>query len=65
MGEGPIHDINCSVSAVEERFNIKFSKTKTKFCSSVHCNSDNGYLFANGNKISKFKANNKNVNFPT
>ena len=28
-------------------------------------NGDNSYLFVNGKKIFKFKANNKNVNFPT
>ena len=36
---------------------------------SLHCNSDNSYLFVNGNEIYKFKykykfkASNKNVNF--
>ena len=28
-------------------------------------NGDNSYLFVNGKKIYKFKANNKNVNFPS
>ena len=30
-----------------------------------HYNADNSYLFVNGKEIFKFKANNKNVNFPT
>ena len=31
----------------------------------THNNADNTYLFANGKEIFKFKADNKNVNFPT
>ena len=30
----------------------------------MHYNADNSYLFVNGNEIFKFKADNKNVNFP-
>ena len=32
---------------------------------SLHYNADNSYLFVNGKEAFKFKANNKNVNFPT
>ena len=32
---------------------------------SLHFNGDNSYLFVNGKEIFKFKAYNKNVNFPT
>ena len=35
------------------------------FFLSLHCNADNSYLFVNENEIFKFKADNKNVNFPT
>ena len=31
----------------------------------LHYNADNSYLFANEKEIFKFKAENKNVNFPT
>ena len=31
---------------------------------SLHYNDDNSYLFLNGKEIFKFKAENKNVNFP-
>ena len=31
----------------------------------LHYNADNSYLFVNGKEIFKFKADNKNVNFPT
>ena len=32
---------------------------------SLHYNCDNSYLFVNGKVIYKFKADNKNFNFPT
>ena len=32
---------------------------------SLHYNDDNSYLFVNGKEIIKFKADSKNVNFPT
>ena len=48
----------------QKKFDINFSKSKTKFCLSLHFNSDNSYLFVNGKDIYKFKASNKNANFP-
>ena len=49
----------------KKMFSINFSKTNTKICLTLHYNSDNSYLFVNGKEISKFKAGNKYVNFPT
>ena len=40
-------------------------KQRKKFGLSLHYNGDNSYLFVYGKEICKFKANNKNVNFPT
>ena len=48
-----------------EKNYINFTGATTKFCSSLHYNADNSYLFVNGKEIFKFKADNKNVNFPT
>ena len=31
----------------------------------LHCNSDNSFLFVNGKEIFKFKAKNRNNDFPT
>ena len=31
----------------------------------LHCNVDNSYFFVNGKERYKFKASNRNVNFPT
>ena len=47
------------------KFDINFSTAKTKLCLNLHYNSDNSYLFVNGKEIYKFKASNKNVNFPS
>ena len=50
-------------SVHQKKNNINFSKAKTKFCLCLHYNSDDSYLFVNGNEIYKFKASNKNFNF--
>ena len=47
-----------------KKFSIKFSKARRKFCFSLDYG-DNSYLFVNEEKIFKFKADNKNVTFPT
>ena len=65
LGEGDTFGINGSFGAPEKKFSINFSKANTKFCLGLHYNADNSYLFVNGKDIFKFKANNKNVNFPT
>ena len=65
LGEGPTDDINGSAGAEEKEFSINFSEAKTKFCLSLHYHGDDSYLFANEKKPYKFKADNKNLNFPT
>ena len=65
LGEGPTYGINWSFGSPEKKFSINFIKTKGKFCWSLQYNADNSYLFFNEKEIFKFKANNKNVNFPT
>ena len=65
LGEGSTDNINGSVGTVEKKFNINFSKAKTKFCLSLHYNGDNSYLFINEKKSYNFKVNNKNLNFLT
>ena len=59
LGEGPIDDINDSISAAEKKFSIIFSKVKTKLCLSLHYNGDDSYLFVNKKAIYKFKADKK------
>ena len=63
LGEGDTFSINGSFGAPEKKC-INFSKAKTKFCLSLHYNSSNSYLFVNWKEFYKFKASNKNINFP-
>ena len=64
-GEGPTYGISGSFGSPDKKFSINFSKASTKFCLSLHYNARYSYLFFNGKEIFKFKAGNKNVNFPT
>ena len=64
LGLGQTYGINGRFGSPEKNFNIIFTKTNTKFCLSLHYNADNSYLFVNGKETIKFKADNKNVNFP-
>ena len=49
----------------KKKLSINFTKANTKFCLSLHYNADNSDLFVNGKEIFKFKADNKNIKFPT
>ena len=40
-------------------------KHTKNFVRGLHSNADKSYLFVNGKEIFKFKASNKNINFPT
>ena len=48
-----------------KQFSVNFTKANTNFCLKLHYNVGKRYLLVNGKGIFKFKANNKNVNFPT
>ena len=64
LGEGSSFGIDGSFGSPDKKDRISFSKVRTRFYLSLHYNDDNSYLFVNGKKIFKFKANNKNANFP-
>ena len=42
-------------------YSINFTVTKNKFCSSLHYNGANSYLFVNGQEIIKFKAKDSEI----
>ena len=42
-------------------YSINFTVTKTKFCSSMHYNGANSYLFVNGTEIYKFQAKDSKI----
>ena len=64
-GQLPADHINDSVDTAEQKLSINFTKTKTKLCLSLHYNGGNTYLYYNGKRIDKFKADNQNIDFPT
>ena len=56
LGEGPTQGLDDTTLTAEERYSINFTKSRKKFCLSLHYNGANSYLFVNGTKIIKFKA---------
>ena len=66
LSKSPTYGINENFGSPEKTFFFYFTRANTKFCYQFCINyADNSYLFANGQEIFKFKADNKNVNFPT
>ena len=65
LSEFPTYGINGSFESPAKKVSTNFTWANTKFCLSLHCNAYNSYLFINRQEIFKFKADNKNVNFPT
>ena len=55
LGRGPTKGSESTLTA-EKMYSINFTVTKKKFCSSLHYNGGNGYLFFNSTEIIKFKA---------
>ena len=56
---------NGNFGLLKKKFSINFSKANSRLCQGLHYNADNSYLFVNRKALFKFKADNKNVNFPT
>ena len=65
LGEGPTFGINGRFGSPEKKFSINLSKANKKFCLSLNYNADTSSLFVNEKEIFTFKADNKNVNFPS
>ena len=42
-------------------YSINFTARKNRFCSSLHYNGENSYLFVNGKKIVKFKGKDSEI----
>ena len=60
LGRGPTQRLESTLTA-EKMYSLNFTVTKKKFCPSLHYNGANGYLFANGTKIYKFKAKDSEI----
>ena len=65
LGERQTFGINGSFGLTKKKVSINFSKANTIFCFSLPYNVYSSYSFVNRKEIFTFKANNKNVNFPT
>ena len=60
LGKGPTQGLEHTLTA-EKLYSINFTITEKKFCSSLHCNRANSYLFVNGTEIYKFKAKDSEI----
>ena len=56
LGEGPTQGLHGTTLTAEKIYSITFTKSRNKFCLTLHYNAANSYLFVNGIEIIKFKA---------
>ena len=61
LGKDFTQEINDTTIYAEITYSINFTKSKVKFCLSLHYNGDNSYLFVNGTKICKFNAKDSEI----
>ena len=55
LGKDFIQGIDGTTNYEEKMYSINFTKSKTRFCLSLHYNKENSYLFVNGTEIYKFE----------
>ena len=60
LGKGSAQGLEHTLTA-EKMYSISFTVTRKKFCSSLHYNGANSYLFVNGTKIYKSKAKDSEI----
>ena len=65
LGKGDTFDINGRFVAPEKNLILILVKQRQFFFLISYYNADNSCLIVNGNEIYKFKASNKNDNFPS
>ena len=56
LGKGPTKGLYDTMMTAEAEYSINFSRSKRKFCLSLHYNGSNNFLFVNATKIYQFKA---------
>ena len=54
LGKDFMQGINGTTIYAEKMYSINFTKSKIRFCLSLHYNGDNSYIFVNGTEICKF-----------
>ena len=60
-GKDIIQGINGTTIYAEKTYSINFTKSRARFCLSLHYNGDNSYLFVNATEICKFKAKDSEI----
>ena len=50
LGEGPTQGSDDTTLTAEAQYSINFSRSKRKFCLSLHYNGSNSFLFVNAKK---------------
>ena len=61
LGKGTTWGLDNTTLTAEAEYSINFSKSERKFCSSLHYNESNSFLFVNTTKIHPFKAKNSEI----
>ena len=61
LGKGPTQGLEHTLTA-EKLHLINFTKENAKFCLSLHYNGASSHLFINGTELSKFKAEDSEIN---
>ena len=61
LGKGFIQGLDNTTIYAEKLYSIKFTKTNTKICLSLHYNGENSNLFVNGTEIHKFIATDSEI----
>ena len=51
VGEGLTNGLDDATITAEAKYSINITKSKTKICLSLHCNTANSFLYVNGVKI--------------
>ena len=62
LNKGPTQGLGDAPLTAEKEYAISFNEQHKKFCLSFHYNVVNSYIFVNGIKIYKFKANDSGIN---
>ena len=61
LGEDPTQGLDGTTLTSEKKYSINFTKSRKKFCLTLHYNGANSYLFVNGTKIIKVKAKDSEI----
>ena len=62
LGEDLAQRLDDTTLTAEKKYSSNFTEYNKKFCLSFYYNGANSYLFVNGVKVIKFKANNSEIN---